>query len=338
MGIMSGTDPAKLRTMRDFDDLTRQGQALRLNHLAREVSQVDYGMVDPKVSIVAHSFNTVARVDLPDRSYALRIGDRHRIHGDGVEDVEAEWLTALDDDGFVVPRNIPTTAGQTWIERKGRGVPVPRRCVMYTWIEGRALPNDPDERWMTRAGALMADLHERGAGFTPRSVPPSVRADRVVYWGEENHIPGYASGQGGLLLDALDRTQALIDELWRHPPHPPHLIHGDFGPHNLLRLRGGLRPIDFQDLLYGFEVMDLAITVEYLRRKAPDSIEQLRRGYESRRPWPEVSPALFEGLCAARSLNLINLGLTLRRPGVEQWVEMHTEQVASWMRGIPGDA
>lgn len=332
-GIMSAADRAKLWAMRDFDDLTRQGQAARLNHLAAEVSKLEYGLVDPRVRIIAHSFNTVARVDLRDRSYALRIGDRHRIHGDGVEDVEAEWLAALHDDGFLVPRNVPTAFGGTWVEHEVKGVPVPRRCVMYTWVLGRVLPNNADETWMVRAGALMADLHEHGARFTPSVVPSAVRADRVVYWGEENHVPEFRSGHGSLLAEALHRTQGLVDDLWKSPPHSPHLIHGDFGPHNLLRLGGGLRPIDFQDLLYGFDIMDLVITVEYLRRKAPYSIEPLRQGYQSRRPWPEVSPALFEGLCAARSLNLINLGLTLRRPGVEQWVEMHTKQVEAWMAG-----
>lgn len=334
---MSREDLAKLAPMRDFDDLTRQGQALRLNRLAADICRLDYGFTTPRIRVVAHSFNTVARVDLPGRSVALRIGDRHRIHGDGVEEIEAEWLAALDDASFVVPLNVPTTSGHTWVERGGRGVPVPRRCVMYTWVQGRALPNVVSDSWMSRAGALMAELHEHGAGFTPSVVPQAVRADRVVYWGDENHLHDYRSGHGGLLVEALHRTQGLIDGLWKTPPHQPHLIHGDFGPHNLLRLHGGLRPIDFQDLLYGFDIQDLAITVEYLRRKAPGSIGSLRRGYESRRPWPEVSPALFEGLCAARSLNLINLGLTLRRPGVEQFLAIHTEQVATWMRSHRDD-
>jgi Ser/Thr protein kinase RdoA (MazF antagonist) len=318
--------------MREFEDLSRQGKAMRLNRLARDVSTLDYGLSDPRVRIIAHSFNTVARVDLPGQSLALRIGDRHRIHGDGVEDVEAEWLAALHDQGFVVPRNVPTTSGRTWVEREGRGVPVPRRCVMYTWVRGRALPDLVDDFWMSRAGALMAKLHEQAAGFKPTTIPPAVRADSVVYFGEHNQLPGYKSTHGSLLVEALDRAQDLIDGLWKSPPHRPQLIHGDFGPHNLLRLGGGLRPIDFQDLLYGFDIMDLAITVEYLRRKAPYAIEALRAGYESRRPWPDVSPVIFEGLCAARSLNLINLGLTLRRPGVEQFLGMHTNQVLSWMR------
>lgn len=320
--------------MRDFDSLTRRGQASRLNRLAAEVCRFDYGLDDARVRVVAHSFNTVARVDLPDRSLALRIGDRHRIHGDGVEDIEAEWLDALRADGFVVPRNFETPNGRTWVERETEGVPVPRRCVMYTWVHGRSLPNHADDMWMARAGALMAELHEHAGGFTPTNDPSAIRGNRVVYFGEQNHIPDWRSGHGGLLSEALHRTQELVDRLWRDSPHPPHLIHGDLGPHNLLRLGSGLRPIDFQDLLYGFEVMDLAITIEYLRRKAPGAIEALRVGYESRRRWPEFSPSAFEGLCAARSLNLINLGLTLRRPGVERFLELHVGQVESWMRTV----
>ena len=59
-----------------------------------------------------------------------------------------------------------------------------------------------------------------------------------------------------------------IDALWADPPHPPHLLHGDFHPNNILVWRGRLTPIDFQDALWGFEMQDIAITVTALGFRA----------------------------------------------------------------------
>jgi hypothetical protein len=44
--------------------------------------------------------------------------------------------------------------------------------------------------------------------------------------------------------------------------------------------------------------------------------------------------ALERALGAARSLNVINLGLNLRRPGLVEFIDRHTALVAEWMSGL----
>jgi Ser/Thr protein kinase RdoA (MazF antagonist) len=143
-------------------------------------------------------------------------------------------------------------------------------------------------------------------------------------------------GFGTLFLDALARAQSALDWLWRNPPHPPHLVHGDLTPANVIvSPEDGLVPIDFQDTVRGFEVQDLSITVAALRR-GPNGdriVEAFRSGYAECRPWPDVSSALFESLIIARGLHQVNLTLNTRDiDGLEDYLAGHAERVRAWMR------
>jgi Ser/Thr protein kinase RdoA (MazF antagonist) len=102
----------------------------------------------------------------------------------------------------------------------------------------------------------------------------------------------------------------------------------------------GLVPIDFQDTVWGLEVQDLAISVSALRRW-PDGArltEAFRAGYSERRPWPDVSPALFDSLIVARGLLQLNLTLNVTAPaglegleGLEGYIANHAERARAWM-------
>jgi Ser/Thr protein kinase RdoA (MazF antagonist) len=123
----------------------------------------------------------------------------------------------------------------------------------------------------------------------------------------------------------------------RSPPHPPHLVHGDLTPANVIvPAGGGLVPIDFQDTVLGLEIQDLSITVAILRRR-PDGARlagAFRSGYASCRPWPDVSPAVFESLIIARLLHTMNLTLNFAGPdGLESYVADRAERIRTWMQG-----
>jgi hypothetical protein len=125
-----------------------------------------------------------------------------------------------------------------------------------------------------------------------------------------------------------------VDSLWQSPPHPPHLVHGDLTPQNVIvSPHPGLVPIDFQDTVRSFEVQDLSITVSALRRW-PDSdrlVNAFRSGYCECRAWPDASrgsPAALElrrglsrPLPAPRSLPPAGHGCPVpgdARPGARQ--------------------
>ena len=94
-----------------------------------------------------------------------------------------------------------------------------------------------------------------------------------------------------------------------------------------------LRPIDFQDLVWGLDVWDLSISIASLHRfdETGRLHEHFRRGYAAVRSWPDVGSDVMAALIAARRLHQLNLTLNLNRPDAAEAVERMTRSIANWM-------
>jgi Ser/Thr protein kinase RdoA (MazF antagonist) len=324
--------------MRAFDDLSKAGRTTRLRLLVTDTLRTEFGIEPKRVSLLAaHSFNTLFRASLNGgASLAVRVGEV-RIHADGVEEVEADWLRAIRaDTGLHVPTLSSDRHGRHVVAGHHSSVPGPRYCSVMSWVPGRIVREKFSHSIAQRIGVIQATLHEHASAYLPPKVPSDIVANRVVYFGDTSRLANYESDYGSMFVEAIDIVQAHLDALWRSPPHPPHLLHGDLGPQNVMRYRAELTPIDFQDLQFGFELQDVAITVCDLRRFYKDEslIDSLKIGYRMVRPWPLDDPSLERALGAARSLNVINLGLNLRRPGLPEFIDRHAALVAEWMAGL----
>jgi Ser/Thr protein kinase RdoA (MazF antagonist) len=164
-------------------------------------------------------------------------------------------------------------------------------------------------------------------------------ADCVLYFRTENRLEELRPTYGSVLGEAVDRAQQTLDALWKRPPHAPHLLHGDVQPGNVMASRGKVTLIDFQDLIWGFEIQDVVFALAALDHfdDAAVLMDAFRSGYEEVRPWPDAAPETVEALHAARHLNVLNFGLSIRRPGLETFVAGHADRVAEWMSGAaPG--
>ncbi|MEM9565322.1 MAG: phosphotransferase [Actinomycetota bacterium] len=307
--------------------------------LAVDVVRRRYGLVPTATTVVAaHSFNTVLRIDVDGEAspLALRVGTGPRIHEPGVEDVEAGWLDDLADAGLPVPRNRPASDGARWVGHPTPGEPDGTTaagpagrptlvCTLFGWVDGEPLRDRPTSSGLAAAGAALAGIHQRAAAQpSPADVPRRLRADRAIGFEAGDHLRHLADRPWSTRLpnvwpavaEAVERTQATIDELWRSPPHDPHLLHGDFGPHNVLVADDGVRVIDFQDLQVGFDLQDVALATDTLTRRHPDLVEPFHRGYASVRPLPDVSPALAAALRTARDLTIANLAMATPGTGI----------------------
>ena len=49
------------------------------------------------------------------------------------------------------------------------------------------------------------------------------------------------------------------------------------------------------------------------------------------RSWPDAYDATVDALRAARHLNILNFGLSVGRPGLDEFVARHAEPVVAWM-------
>ncbi len=99
--------------------------------------------------------------------------------------------------------------------------------------------------------------------------------------------------------------------------------------------RGEVTLIDFQDLIWGFEIQDALIALDALAPldNGPELVDAFRGGYETVRPWPDADPETVEALSAARHLNILNFGLNVRRPDLDSFIARHAGPVVGWMFG-----
>jgi Ser/Thr protein kinase RdoA (MazF antagonist) len=148
----------------------------------------------------------------------------------------------------------------------------------------------------------------------------------VLSFALDNRLDELRPEFGAALPDAVARAQAALDALWRDPPHPPHLLHGDVNRGNVMADGDRITLLDFQDLLWGFEVQDVVIATVSL-----PYADAFRAGYSSVRTWPDVAPDMWAALEAARHLNILNFGLHPPRPHRDEMVARHAEPIVTWM-------
>jgi Ser/Thr protein kinase RdoA (MazF antagonist) len=322
------------RAARDFASLTPRGRHGRLRSLALDAMR-GYDVEVGRCSVVAEAFNTVFRVDAADGArYALRMSPNLRIHADGCEQAEAAWVTALRNDvGFPTPAVISARDGSPVVAVTAPGVPGVRTCVLFEWVPGRRLRDGVTAELVRKTGELAAITHEHGAAHATDAAPAGVLvADRPCYFRVADRLGELRPAYGSALADAVDRAQRVLDGLWRDPPHRPHLLHGDLQSGNVMVSRGKVVLIDFQDVVWGFEVQDAVFALVALEQQGFGALAgTFRAGYEAVRPWPDAEPDTIAALAAARHLNILNFGLSIARPGLDEFVARHAARVVEWV-------
>jgi Ser/Thr protein kinase RdoA (MazF antagonist) len=299
-----------------------------LRKVAREALR-HYAITPRRITKAAESFTTVYRVTAEEGSFALRIGAEPQIHAGGTLRAEAAWLQRLREGGVLVPGVVPTVDGEAGTDVGGR------TCALFEWVAGRSLRTRLTGPTAAALGRLSARLHEDAVAW---ELPPLdvLVADQVLYWRLPNLLTSPDVPHSDVFTAALERAEFAVRELWATPPHRPHLLHGDLTPANAVLTRGGAAvPIDFQDLVVGFDVQDLAISLAALRRVSAGTRAEdaFRAGYASVRAWPEASPALMEALLAGRALHQINLTLNEHgSDGLDNYRATRAERLRAWLR------
>jgi Ser/Thr protein kinase RdoA (MazF antagonist) len=322
--------------VRAYETLTERGRTRRLRTLALAAT-ARYDFETRSCVCAVHSYNTIFRVEARDDArYALRVSPALRVHPAGTESAEVAWLAGLRDDGAVaVPSVLASSDGSSIVDVEVEAVPEPRRCVLFEWISGRVIGDRLTADRARRIGFVNGLLHEHGANWTPSPPPDIPIGDRVLYWSLPSRLDELPPAHGSLIHEALDRAQRAVDDLWRDPPQAPQLLHGDLNPANVMIRGDQTVALDFQDLFWGFEQQDLAITVNVLGlypEPAP-LLEAFRGGYREVRRWPEIDPAQLDALIAARWLQQLNLGLNVRKTGLDAFIARHVARIRAWMDG-----
>jgi Ser/Thr protein kinase RdoA (MazF antagonist) len=306
-----------------FHSLDHRGQVRRLAGLARAALGA-YALHGARLRLLEHDWNVTFRVTTPD-------GDQYvlRVHPRGQRSVEAVgsellWLAALRQEGFSVPEPVLNQEQRLVTVVTHPGVPEPRLCVLFRWVEGRFLDRGLTPSHLAAVGDLMARFHQHAAQWT---CPPQFTRHRVdnldpMQRGPDDEFDPtvaervtqtvtsvYTPEAGRVVAAVIPRIWATMEAL-EQEPEAIGLIHGDLHRNNVLFGKGGAGAIDFDDCGYGHWLYDLAVPLTQLHRHPvfPALRQALLAGYRRRRPLPLGQEAHLETFIALRRVqNLLGV-------------------------------
>ncbi len=326
--------------MRSFESLTSRGQAGRLRRLAtRALEQYELDIAD--VRLAGMHTNVLFRVRTVDgTSYMLRVCTPGWRTGTDLLS-EITWLRALSRDTDIgAPEPQPTRNAEFVATAGATGIPEPRRCLLMSWIPAAQLGKRLTAANLYKMGTLFARLHEHAAGFSP---PPDFTRRRM------DSI--YARGETELFFDdscreaftprdreILERTRAVVTQAFAElyaDPYGLRVIHNDLWHGNIKLHRGCLRPLDFEDTVWGYPVQDIAMALQDLMMDVgADEFEPLqsafRAGYESAAGWPESQAGQIDTFRTGRMLWVGNYVAQYQR----QYLGEHVERLARRCEGF----
>lgn len=326
--------------MRDFYELTSRGRAMRLRKLALAALE-GYDLKVTDVRLLSNDFNGIFRVDTAD-------GQRHILRvclpegGHSLREIRSEmmWLAALRrETALGVPQPLTTQEGEWVTTLEVDGVPGPRHCVVFGWVPGPDLAEKLTLENVRKLGDLAAQLHEHAATFAPPEGFWLKTADGIFPFGEpvvlfdEAYRSFLLPGRLETFLQALQRAEAAIELLYTDRTGL-RVIHNDLHHWNVKVYRDKLYAVGFEDLMWGFPVQDIAITLYYFQghEAYPVLREAFTQGYASRSPWPERRCGEIEALMAGRGLNLANFILQDPNPEWKQAAPAFLEQTEGRLR------
>jgi acetylornithine/succinyldiaminopimelate/putrescine aminotransferase/Ser/Thr protein kinase RdoA (MazF antagonist) len=308
----------------------------------------NWGIADGELELVKHRENTVFKVTAADgHCYALRV---HQVglHTDDALRSELVWMQALRDDGFSVPRVIPTSAGDLFAVI-GEG-PDARRCSLLEWVDGE-LMNDLGrvERGMQaalcdryrRLGALAARLHNRTQSWSPPAGFVRHSWDEDGLLGDEPRMgrfwdyPGLTPQQRREFLKARIVLQGLLKKLGKHHSNYG-LIHADFLPDNIIVNEEQLTLIDFDDSGYGWHLYEMgtALLPQIKQPFFDDIVAAYLEGYRSERAFSEEDEEALPAFLMICSLNYLGW-FQKRGENIEHADRLAGELINELLRYIP---
>ena len=316
-----------------FVERSRRGQ-LRVLRGVAEAALAEFGIVGAALRVVNYDFNATYRVDAADgRRFALRINVNSDSEPDNTR-AETAWVAALAESAVVtVPVPLATEAGSHVVEVPCAPLERTLTVVVYTWLDGPVLGDNPTLRQLMALGAAMARLHDHVEAWTVPRGTAFKSLDTLLLGVPDNLIglerPYFLEEAHAVIREALARMYADTGELFASAPRFP--IHGDMHPWNAIWLGDDVGVFDFDDAGYGLLAQDLSISLYYLR-DAPRREEALLEGYESVRSLPRVDPAVLEALIASRNVLLLNDVVMSVTAGLDDFLPGYVDKTVGRMR------
>jgi len=301
--------------MKPYHHLTRLGKLRRMRKLAVKVI-ADYDLPVEWIKFLADDTNISFKVrTLDGNNYVLRIySDEETTLKENL--AEVFWLEALKrDTDLRITEPVLRVDGSAVTIANQPGIPGDKRCILFTWVPGQALEGNLNAKNYFKLGVTMAKLHNHAESLRP--LPEFIQPkkwDKVFYYPDEPVVyddPHYRHLFNEKQVKIIDRAISIANREFAGlyaDAGSQILIHGDLHYWNVNLYRGELYIMDFEDVMLGYPVQDIAITLYYGRHREdyPGLREAFQAGYTSLRKWPVARQAQIKTLQAARSINFVN--------------------------------
>jgi Ser/Thr protein kinase RdoA (MazF antagonist) len=288
---------ANLDTNAQVDLLTAHAGEVLKHYELGEISEIES---------INHEYNSTFSVKCLDGSrYALRINiNSQRSKTNALAELEfINHLKANTDLNFASPT--ANKSGDFFTEVANDAIGKTLLSVLFSWLEGEELGDEPTDEQLFALGAAMAKMHDSAAGFE-LSAGAELPNLRDVLWLTEDllttDLSQLSSEDQVLVRAALDQIDGVVDSLFARDS--ARVIHADMHGWNLMWHDGALSVFDFDDCGVGLPIQDLYTALYYLDTAEQDAA--LKAGYASVREIPQHSEFEAKALLLQRRIILLN--------------------------------
>ena len=320
-----------------FFDRPVEEQTRSLTQFAHIILE-KYGNYNAEVECINFEFNaTFAITSDSGQRYALRLNiNSTRVEANII--AEVQWVRHLSRiQGINVPTPIATLDDNFVVSALHDESGLIIYGVLYSWIEGEELGDEPTADQLHTVGAAIALMHHNSVEFTLTD-GSELPTFNDFFWGTEDYL---FSNKSTLKPDHRELLQRAHNVIMFHTnalyaKSPVHIIHADCHGWNLMWHENVLTIFDFDDCGFGVEAQDLAVALYYL--DTPEQCESLLAGYKSVRPLPTYSDNEMKSLLLQRRLLLLNYLFETKNPEHKEmlpaYLEKSIEQVSAFLTDV----
>ena len=259
-----------------------------------------------EISLVNYENNATFKLTAKDGDhYAFRINVNSPRSKSNVEG-EVAWVKFLNNSDLVqTARPISNIQGSHvttfFHQESGRDL----YTVMYSWLEGEDVGDEPTPTQLHALGAAMAHMHKLSVDFDlPGDCQVPILND--PFWGSPDLLRGDESQLSDeyktLVIEAFAEISRRTNDLYQE--NKSHLIHADLHGWNVKWHLDQISVFDFDDCGIGLPIQDLATALYYL--DTPDQDQALLEGYKSVKALPVYEEKDLQMLLMHRRLLLLN--------------------------------
>jgi len=280
----------------------------QIEELSRAASRIleNYGLSDCSVESINFEYNATFKVVSPQgEKFALRININSPRTPANTQ-AEIAWVQHLREVRTVkVAQPLPNQSAEylTRFDHQASGRSL--TGVLYSWLDGEELGDEPSLVQVKELGAAMAQMHIASENYSlPAGATLPILSDPM--WGVEDLLLGPKSALDAasreIIAAAFTIINKTVDKLYA--ANQAQIIHADLHGWNAMWHLDEIAIFDFDDCGFGLPIQDIATATYYL--DTPEQDQALLEGYANVRPLPQYTEFEMKSLLLHRRLMLLN--------------------------------